>query len=142
MESVEIKVSRRNGETIVKSDKGVEFKFGGKMLSETVIASLVFQTVYLNFEKLRAVSENFEISLIMDYIVHRDEPQADNETTKILQVKSQNQKNVILKILEDDNPTTYHTFEDCGNENILIDGLVSFEAMAKIVDYLREQNNK
>ena len=57
--------------------------------------------------------------------------------TKILQVKSQDQKNVILKILEDDNSTTYHTFEDYDNENILIDGLISFEAMAKIVDYLR-----
>jgi hypothetical protein len=57
--------------------------------------------------------------------------------TKILQVKSQNQKNVILKILEDDNSTTYHTFEDYDNENILVDGLISFEAMAKIVDYLR-----
>lgn len=77
MESVKIKVTRRNGETIVKSDKGQEFKFGGKMLSETVIASLVFQTVYLNFEKLRNVSENFEISLTMDYTVHQDEPQAD-----------------------------------------------------------------
>ena len=57
--------------------------------------------------------------------------------TKTLQVKSQNQKNVILKILEDDNPTTYHTFEDYDNENILIDGLISFDAMAKIVYYLR-----
>ena len=80
MESVKIKVTRRNGETIVISDKGPEFKFGGKMLSETVIASLVFQTVYMNFEKLRNVSENFEISLTMDYTVHQDEPQADNET--------------------------------------------------------------
>ena len=77
MESVKIKVTRRNGETIVTSDKGPEFKFGGKMLSETVIASLVFQTVYMNFEKLRNVSENFEISLTMDYTVHQDEPQAD-----------------------------------------------------------------
>jgi len=76
MESVKIKVTRRNGETIVTSDKGLEFKFGGKMLSETVIASLVFQTVYVNFEKLRNVSENFEISLTMDYTVHQDEPQA------------------------------------------------------------------
>jgi len=142
MESVKIKVSHRNGETIVKSDKGAEFKFGGKMLSETVIASLVFQTVYMNFEKLRNVSENFEISLTMDYTVHQDETQADNETTKILQVKSQNQKNVILKILEDDNPTTYHTYEDYDNENILVDGNISFDAMAEIVDYLREQNNK
>lgn len=57
--------------------------------------------------------------------------------TKILHVKNQNQKNVILKILEDDNSTTYHTFEDCDNENILVDGLISFEAMAQIVDYLR-----
>lgn len=72
MESVKIKVTRRNGETIVISDKGQEFKFGGKMLSETVIASLVFQTVYMNFEKLRNVSENFEISLTMDYTVHQD----------------------------------------------------------------------
>ena len=74
MESVKIKVTRRNGETIVKSDKGPEFKFGGKMLSETVIASLVFQTVYMNFEELRNVSDNFEISLTMDYTVHKDEP--------------------------------------------------------------------
>ena len=80
MKSAKIKVARRNGETIVSSDKGPEFKFGGKMLSETVIASLVFQTVYMNFEKLRDVSDNFEISLTMDYIVHQDEPQADNET--------------------------------------------------------------
>ena len=80
MESVKIKVTRRNGETIVISDKGPEFKFGGKMLSETVIASLVFQTVYMKFEKLRDVSDNFEISLTMDYTVHQDEPQADNET--------------------------------------------------------------
>ena len=80
MESVKIKVTRRNGETIVSSDKGPEFKFGGKMLSETVIASLVFQTVYMKFEKLRDVSENFEISFTMDYTVHQDEPQADNET--------------------------------------------------------------
>ena len=80
MKSATIKVTRRNGETIVISDKGPEFKFGGKMLSETVIASLVFQTVYMNFEKLRNVSEDFEISLTMDYNGHQDEQQADNET--------------------------------------------------------------
>lgn len=57
--------------------------------------------------------------------------------TKSLKVKSQNQRNVILKILEDDNPTTYHTFEDYVDEHILVDGLISFEAMAQIVDYLR-----
>ena len=74
MKSATIKVTRRNGETIVSSDKGTEFKFGGKMLSETVIASLVFQTVYMNFEELRNVSDNFEISLTMDYTVHKDEP--------------------------------------------------------------------
>lgn len=57
--------------------------------------------------------------------------------TKILQVKSQNQKNVILKILEKDNQTTYHTFEDGNVENIMIDGNISFDAMAKIVGFLR-----
>lgn len=57
--------------------------------------------------------------------------------TKKLQIKSQNQKNVILKILEDDNPTTYHTFEDADMENIMIDGNISFDAMAQIVDFLR-----
>lgn len=62
--------------------------------------------------------------------------------SKILQAKSQNQKNVILKILEDDNPTTYHTFEDGDVENILIDGNISFESMAKIVDYLRTDIKK
>ena len=75
-----LKVTRRNGETIVTSDRGQEFKFGGRMLPETVIASLVFQSVYLNFKTLRNVSDNFEINLTMDYIVHQDEPQADNET--------------------------------------------------------------
>lgn len=67
MESVKIKVTRRNGKTIVKSDKGAEFKFGGKILPETAIASLVFQTLYTKFEKLRIWSENFEINVTMDY---------------------------------------------------------------------------
>lgn len=87
MESVKIKVTRRNGETIVTSDKGPEFKFGGKMLSETVIASLVFQTVYLNFEKLHYVSDNFEINLTMDYIVSPDEQQADKMLEKHIKDK-------------------------------------------------------
>ena len=78
MESVKIKVTRRDGETVVISDKGPEFKFGGKMLSETVIASLVFQTVYMKFEELRNVSGDFEISLTMDYILHQDEQLHEN----------------------------------------------------------------
>lgn len=72
MKSVKIKVTRRNGKTIVKSDEGPEFMFGGNILSETVLASLVFQTLYINFEKLSYVSDTFEISLSMDYIVHQD----------------------------------------------------------------------
>lgn len=54
-----------------------------------------------------------------------------------LHVKSENQKNVILEILEEDDATAYHTFVDYDNEVILVDGIISFEAMAKIVDYLR-----
>ena len=56
---------------------------------------------------------------------------------KILKVINPNQKDAILKILEDDNATTYHTFEEDDVENIMIDGNISFDAMAKIVDYLR-----
>lgn len=54
-----------------------------------------------------------------------------------LQVKSEEQKDIILKILEDDDSTAYHTFGDYDNECILVDGIISFDAMAKIVDYLR-----
>jgi len=56
---------------------------------------------------------------------------------KTLKVINQNQKDAILKILEDDNATTYHTFEDGDVGNIMIDGIISFDAMAEIVDYLR-----
>lgn len=75
MKSVKIKVTHLNGKTIVKSNDGPEFMFGGNLLSETILASLVFQTIYINFEKLSYVSDNFEISLSMDYISHQDDPE-------------------------------------------------------------------
>jgi hypothetical protein len=55
----------------------------------------------------------------------------------MLEVKTEEQRETILGILEKDNQTTYHTFEDGNVENIMIDGNISFDAMAKIVDYLR-----
>lgn len=55
----------------------------------------------------------------------------------MLRVRTEEQKKKVLEILEDDNPTTYHTFEDGDVENILIDGNISFDAMAQIVDFLR-----
>ena len=64
--SVKITVTRRDGKTIVKSDRGSVFQFGDKMLDETIIASLVFQTVYMSFKELRQVKENFEMKLTME----------------------------------------------------------------------------
>jgi hypothetical protein len=60
----------------------------------------------------------------------------------MLEVKTEEQRETIFGILEKDNQTTYHTFEEGDVENIMIDGNISFDAMAEIVDYLREQNNK
>lgn len=64
--SVKITVTRRNGKTIVKSDRGQVFQFGDKMLDETIIASLVFQTVYLSFKELRKVKETCELNLTLE----------------------------------------------------------------------------
>ena len=55
---------------------------------------------------------------------------------------NEEQRKTIFGILEKDNQTTYYSFEDGDVENIMIDGYISFDAMAQIVDYLREQNNK
>lgn len=58
----------------------------------------------------------------------------------ILRVKTKEQKNVILEILHDDNTTMYFK---CNTVTVCIGHIpISFDAMAQIVDYLREQNNK
>lgn len=54
-----------------------------------------------------------------------------------LQVRTEEQKETILGILRKDNQTTYYSFEDGDGENIMIDGNISFDAMAQIVEFLR-----
>lgn len=55
----------------------------------------------------------------------------------MLKAVTEKQRETIFGILGKDNPTTYYSFEDGDVENIMIDGNISFDAMAKIVDYLR-----
>ena len=54
-----------------------------------------------------------------------------------LQAKTEEQKETIFGILEKDNQTTYYSFEDGVVENIMIDGNITFDAMAQIVEFLR-----
>ena len=56
-----------------------------------------------------------------------------------LQARTEEQKETIFGIISKDNQTTYYSFEDGDRENIMIDGNISFDAMAQIVDYLRSQ---
>lgn len=60
-----IKISHKDGNTVV-SNGNVEWNFGFKMLDETVIASLVFQTVFMRFKKLTMLSSDFTIDFTME----------------------------------------------------------------------------
>lgn len=55
----------------------------------------------------------------------------------MLKAVTEKQRETIFGILREDNQTTYYSFEDGDVENIMIDGNISFDAMAKIIDYLR-----
>lgn len=79
--SVKITVTRRNGKTMVKSDRGAVFQFGDKMLDETIIASLVFQTIYMSFKELREQKENFEMKLTME-VPNYDKMSKANDLTE------------------------------------------------------------
>ena len=66
MSKTTIKVSHKNGHTVVSNDK-VEWTFGNyKMLDETIIASLVFQTIFMKFKELTAYSDDFTIDFTME----------------------------------------------------------------------------
>ena len=69
----------------------------------------------------------------------------------MLEAKTEEQKEHILKILGMGElishfPLDFEKETDVGymehNDRIYIDGNISFDKMAEIVDYLREQNNK
>lgn len=60
-----IKIIHKDGNTVV-SNGNVEWNFGYKMLDETVIASLVFQTVFVRFKALVMLSSDFTIDFTME----------------------------------------------------------------------------
>ena len=60
-----IKITHKDGNTVV-SNGNVEWNFGYKMLDETVIASLVFQTVLMRFKELTILSSDFTIDFTME----------------------------------------------------------------------------
>lgn len=70
MQQTTISISHKNGKTIVSSGFR-NWDFGKtKLFDSTIIASLIFQTVYAQFERLEASSEDFTIDLTMDYTVN------------------------------------------------------------------------
>lgn len=81
---VKIKVTHKNGETIVQTDNGVERKFGGTLTTETVLAALIFQTVHLRFERLTAFSSNFEMEISLSEVINPEESNFDHEKQKEL----------------------------------------------------------
>lgn len=65
MEATTITITQKRGKTIVRNDKGNEWSF--KDVDETTaIASLVFYTLYKQFNKMSTFSANFSISLTME----------------------------------------------------------------------------
>ena len=67
---ITIKVAHKDGETTVENEHGVGWKFGGKMMPETVLASITFQTIYIAFKDIINNSDNFEIELSMKHKIN------------------------------------------------------------------------
>lgn len=59
------KLTHKNGCTEMCNDK-VKWTFGYKMCDETIIASLVFQTIFMKFRQLTAFSDDFSIEFTME----------------------------------------------------------------------------
>ena len=73
MSKTTIKVSHKNGHTVVSNDK-VEWTFGNyNMLDETIIASLVFQTIFMEFKEMTAYSDDFTIDFTMESTINQKE---------------------------------------------------------------------
>lgn len=68
-----IKVSHKNGHTVVSNDK-VEWTFGKyEMRDETIIASLVFQTIFMKFKELTCIVDDFTIDFTMESTINQNE---------------------------------------------------------------------
>lgn len=74
MAKTTIKVTVKDGETIIENSNGVEFRTSGSgMRTDTAIASMVFQTIYMGYLKLESFSDEFEIEFTMkDSIMDKD----------------------------------------------------------------------
>lgn len=68
--NITIKITHKDGNTVV-SNGNVEWDFGYKMLDETVIASLVFQTVFMKFKELTMYSTDFTIDFTMEEAINK-----------------------------------------------------------------------
>lgn len=71
MSKTTVKIIHNDVDTIV-SNGDVEWTFGSMMLDETVIASLVFQTVFTKFKELASRSDDFSIEFSMDIVMNKD----------------------------------------------------------------------
>jgi len=72
MSKTTIKITHKDGNTVVSNDK-VEWTFGDhKMLDETIIASLVFQTIFMRFKELTTYSSDFTIDFTMESFVNQE----------------------------------------------------------------------
>ena len=71
MKKITIKITHKDGNTVV-SNGNVEWDFGYKMLDETVIASLVFQTVFMKFKELTMYSTDFTIDFTMEETINKE----------------------------------------------------------------------
>ena len=60
-----IKVTRKNGKTVLSDGKGHKWKFYDWVDDDTAIASLVYQTLYRAFVRMTCVSGDFEIEFTM-----------------------------------------------------------------------------
>ena len=68
---ITIKITHKDGNTVV-SNGNVEWDFGYKMLDETVIASFVFQTVFMKFKELTMYSTDFTIDFTMEETINNE----------------------------------------------------------------------
>ncbi len=67
-------LTHKNGCTEMYNDK-VKWTFGYEMCDETIIASLVFQTIFMKFRQLTTFSEDFSIEFTMEETVNEPDEQ-------------------------------------------------------------------
>ena len=70
MEKATIKITHKDGKTLVGN--GVKtWEYDPSMMDETIIASLIFQTVFVRFNTLTEFSGDFSVKLTMDVKINK-----------------------------------------------------------------------